>query len=70
MSGNGKLSWFERGGFDVRTFLIAVIVVGVLVGVALWILLARRGRQLLPVPPNPEPHSGLVEPAVPGKALP
>jgi hypothetical protein len=68
MSNNGKLSWFERGGFDVKTFLIAVVVVGVLVGVALWILLAVRGRQLLPNPPNPEPHS-LVEPAAVGTTV-
>lgn len=69
MADNGKLPWFERGGFDVKTFLIAVVVVGVLVGVALWILVAVRGRQLLPKPPNSEPHSRLAEPATHEKTL-
>jgi hypothetical protein len=62
MAATGKLPWFERGGFDVKTFLIAVVVIGVLVGIALWALLAVRARQLLPKPPHPEPHSQVLEP--------
>lgn len=62
MAGTGKLPWFERGSFDMKTFLIAVVVIGVLVGIALWALLAVRARQLLPRTPHPEPHSQLVGP--------
>jgi hypothetical protein len=69
MPDNGKLPWFERGGFDVKTFLIAVVVIGVLVGIALWILVAVGGRRLLPKPPDSEPHSRLVEPATYGRPL-
>jgi hypothetical protein len=62
MAGTGKLPWFERGGFDMKTFLIAVVTIGVLVGIALWALLAVRARQLLPKPQYPEPHSQVVGP--------
>jgi hypothetical protein len=47
-------------GFDIKIFLIAVVTIGVLVGIGLWVLLAVRGRQLLPKPQSPEPHSQLV----------
>jgi hypothetical protein len=62
MAGTDKLPWFERGGFDVKTFLIAVVTIGVLVGIALWALLAGRARQLLPKPQHPEPHSQVEGP--------
>jgi hypothetical protein len=62
MAGTGKLPWFERGGFDMKTFLIAVVSIGVLVGIALWALLAVRARQLLPKPQHREPHSQMVWP--------
>jgi hypothetical protein len=65
MAGTGKLPWFERGGFDMKTFLIAVVSIGVLVGIALWALLAVRARQLLPRPQHPEPHSQVVGPRSP-----
>jgi hypothetical protein len=62
MAGTGKLPWFERGGFDMKTFLIAVVSIGVLVGIALWALVAVRARQLLPNPQHPEPHSQMMWP--------
>lgn len=66
MTRTGKLPWVEQGGFDMKTFLIAVVTIGVLVGIGLWILVAVRGRQLLPKPANPEPHSQLVGPLTGG----
>jgi hypothetical protein len=62
MPGTGKLPWFERGDFDMKTFLITVVSIGVLVGIALWALLAVRARQLLPRPQHREPHSQVVGP--------
>lgn len=69
MADQDKLAGAERGGFDVRIFLIAVVVIGVLVGVALWILLAYEGGRLLPQPPDSEPHSRLLAPALPEQEL-
>jgi hypothetical protein len=69
MPDNRKLPWFERGEFDVKTFLIVAVVIGVLAGIALWILVAVGGRQLLPKPPNSEPHSRLVERGAHRRAL-
>jgi polyphosphate glucokinase len=43
--------------FDLRTFLVAVVVPGVLIAVALWLLVAVRGHRMLPSLPNREPHS-------------
>jgi hypothetical protein len=69
MAANEKSRRSRRPEFNVKTFLIAVVVIGVLVGVALWILVAVRGRQLLPKPPNPTPHARPVGAVTSGRLL-
>jgi hypothetical protein len=43
--------------FDLRSFLVWVVVLGVLVAVVLWLLVAVRGPRMLPPPANHEPNS-------------
>src|ERR1700686_763824 len=50
--------------FDLRTFRVAVVVVGVPIALALWLIVAVRGHRMLPSRPTPSRTLNPASPAV------